>query len=223
MRVFFVSLILLILGISNIVFSQTLQLKSPNEAGLIWYAGKSSNITWTTTGTIPFVKLELSTDLGLSWTSIASGVNNTGTYSWSIPEDVSENCLIKISDFNNPAIGDTSDNAFTIKKPYIALSQPNGGDYLNGCTTTPIVFTHGGLNNYARIYYSVDGGEKWTLIAEPYIGSGSGSSYNWSVPTVASDRVLIRVEDYYAPAVSDVSDAFFSIGTQLASHPDRLF
>ncbi len=62
----------------------TLSVTSPN-GGESWTAGSVHNITWTTTGTVANVKIEVSTDGGSNYTTIVASTANTGSYSWTVP------------------------------------------------------------------------------------------------------------------------------------------
>jgi outer membrane protein assembly factor BamB len=88
---------------------------SPN-GGEIWAAGTSQNITWTTSYTLPNVRIEYSTDNGVKWNTISAEVYYYGgSYTWTVPQINSTSCLIRISDLGEAAINDVSDNVFTIK------------------------------------------------------------------------------------------------------------
>jgi len=91
----------------------TIIVTSPN-GGESWTAGSTHDITWTTTGSIANIKLELSTNGGADWTAITDSTSNTGAYSWPVPASASASCLIRASDASNAGISDTSDAVFAI-------------------------------------------------------------------------------------------------------------
>ena len=100
---------------SDSVFSilqKSLAISSPN-GGEDWQMGSMHNITWTSYN-IDNVKLELTLDNGMRWSTIEDSVPSTGTYNWLIPNTPSLQSLIKISDLNNSSINDQSDFKFTI-------------------------------------------------------------------------------------------------------------
>jgi len=113
---------------------------SPNT-NVTWYTGATTNnITWT----YPFypannVKIEYSTDNGSIWSTIFASTLNDGNQLWSpIPNTPSPNCLVRISDVNNPLISDVSNVNFQIVNPTLTLTSLNGGNNLIGCNTVPI-------------------------------------------------------------------------------------
>ena len=99
-----------------------LRVLSPN-GGENWVAETTENIQWEACcdANIAEVKIEYSDSNGQSWNLIDSNTTNDGQYEWLAPEVTSNQCLIRISDTNDPNIHDTSDDVFTIFECQIAL------------------------------------------------------------------------------------------------------
>jgi hypothetical protein len=86
---------------------------APN-GGQSWSVGSSHNITWTSQ-CLDNVKIEYSTDNGSNWTvEIASTPAGPGTYSWNIPNEPSDECLVRVSDADDGSPSDVSDAVFSI-------------------------------------------------------------------------------------------------------------
>ncbi|MFO7792577.1 MAG: C1 family peptidase [Candidatus Saliniplasma sp.] len=90
----------------------------PN-GGETFTSGTDETITWSTTAgenPIDYVDLYYSTDSGSSWTSIATGLSNSGSYTWTVPNEDGENCLIRarVIDTAGTSGEDTSDGTFSI-------------------------------------------------------------------------------------------------------------
>jgi hypothetical protein len=89
---------------------------SPN-GGEEWKAEDIHNITWTAWNpysTSGNVKIEYSINNGLLWNEIVTVPNtDIGSYSWTVPNTVSDSCLIMISD-EDGAPTDISDSVFKI-------------------------------------------------------------------------------------------------------------
>jgi hypothetical protein len=103
----------------------TLTLINPN-GGESWLMGSNHQISWQTTGTIDYVKIEFSSNNGGHWTVIAPSTPNTGAYNWRVPPVNSNQCRIRINGISNSNITDMSDNVFTIESgisPTIELSR----------------------------------------------------------------------------------------------------
>jgi hypothetical protein len=78
--------------------------------------GSTYEITWEVWGDINQVKIEYSIDSGAGWIEVdPPNSGNTGSYEWLVPEVDSNQCLVRVSDPNDPLVGDTSDQVFTIK------------------------------------------------------------------------------------------------------------
>jgi uncharacterized protein (TIGR02145 family) len=91
----------------------SIQISSPN-GGENLQAGTTHNIRWTNSG-VTNVKIEYTTDNGTSWsTVIANTLASKGNHNWTIPNTLSTNCTVKISDAYNLTRNDVSDNLFQI-------------------------------------------------------------------------------------------------------------
>ena len=159
------------------------------------------------------VQIEYSTDNGSSWTFISTITENDGYYVWTVPDDISSQCIIRVTDLTNTSTyGDSSGN-FSIAYPYIDILYPNGGETEVECEYFVINWAYGGVhpNNRFSLYYSTDGGTNWTTIAtNVYQSNSANSQYGWSNPPV-SGSVLIKVADYYNAALSGQSDAPYTM------------
>jgi hypothetical protein len=93
---------------------------SPN-GGEIWYFCGTQNITWTATDAsgVDSVSIYYSFNGGAEYTLIASSEANDGTYAWTVPDEFTEEALVKIvaydPDMNTGE--DVSDAVFDITAP----------------------------------------------------------------------------------------------------------
>ncbi|MDZ7343633.1 MAG: DNRLRE domain-containing protein, partial [candidate division KSB1 bacterium] len=120
----------------------TLQLTSPNGSES-WIVGSAQNITWTSTGILADVKLEFSTNNGTSWTTIIASTPNDGAHSWTIPDAISSQCLVRISNAATGTPSDVSDGNFAIVSPLpvVASFTPAYGPIGTEVTITGSGFT----------------------------------------------------------------------------------
>ena len=96
------------IGLSGIIVT------SPN-GGENWAMGTFHDITWwITSGTIAKVRIEISTDKGSIWSDVIASATNIGSYHWTIPNILSRQCLIRISDAVNASVSDVSNSVFSI-------------------------------------------------------------------------------------------------------------
>lgn len=90
---------------------------APN-GGEEWPVGTIQEITWMT-GSAPVgdVKIEYSTDNGLTWNEVVGLTENDGVFEWEIPDTVSTQCLVKVSEADDGNPADISDAPFSIVPP----------------------------------------------------------------------------------------------------------
>jgi len=188
--------------------SGSITVSSPN-GGETWDVGSSHAITWTTAGTVGNVKIEYSTNNGSSWTIITSPTANDGSYTWTVPNTVSSQCKVKISEAATGIPLDASDNTFSIiSGPTITVTSPNGGESWGIGSSHSIKWTTTGIVRNVKIEYTINNSASWTMIT-PY--SPNTGSYTWTVPNTASSQCKIKVSEYHHGIPSDNSDAVFSI------------
>lgn len=181
----------------------------PN-GGENWLTGSEQFIRWGTKGSIENIAIEYSTDNGSTWQSVSPAAEgNLGLYTWTVPHEVSDQCLVRVSDADHPEIYDMSDSAFQIVSSLPHLVSPNGGENLLSGSTVPIEWETTGVINDMRIEYSLDDGASWQEVSPP--NTGNTGSYDWIVPYEMSKECLVRVSDQAHPVVNDVSDAVFEI------------
>lgn len=181
--------------------------------------GSDYDIRWSTTGVIQNIAIEYSSDNGSSWQPVSpANTGNTGHYSWTIPYQVSDQCLIRISNADHPEVYDVSELPFQIVSSLPALLSPNGGEQLLSGTTIPIQWNTTGSISDILIEYSVDNGNSWITVTPP--NTGNTGTYDWAVPYTMSKECLIRVSDASHPVVNDISDAVFEISPLYLKTPN---
>ncbi|MBI4930066.1 MAG: hypothetical protein HY841_04825, partial [Bacteroidetes bacterium] len=181
---------------------------APNGGNTL-YIAQNFNITWTSaylSGS--FVKIEYSSDNGSTWTTVINSTNNSGSYLWTnIPNAPSSVCLVKISDAGFPATYDVSNAVFTIAIGTITVTSPNGAENWTGCSVRSITWSQTGTSGFFNVEYSTNNGVSWSSLATNY----SGSSFSWTVPNISTTQALVRVTDYNNNAITDNSNAVFTI------------
>jgi len=195
-------------NVAKFVLSGSFTLASPNGSES-WTASSSRAITWTSSG-VTNVKLEYTTDNGTSWTTIiASTPASANSYSWTVPNVSSTNCLVKITDTANATVTDQSNAVFTIVQPgTVAVTSPNGGESWTASSSHNITWTYSGVTN-VTLLYSTNNGGGWTQITAST--AASSGSYSWTVPNVSSATCLVKITDTANATVTDQSNAVFTI------------
>lgn len=87
-------------------------IESPN-GGEELIAGSQEVITWSS-GIVDDIAIEYSSNNGATWQTINPNTPNDGWEEWTVPQVMSDQCLIRISDATAPEVYDTSDDVFTI-------------------------------------------------------------------------------------------------------------
>ena len=190
---------------------------SPN-GGEAWDVDSTQTISWTTQGTIDNVTLEYSIDNGVNWYVISEGISNTGRYAWRVPETVSSQCLVRVSDSKDLGAYDTSDDVFKIHS-VLTLTSPGGGEVWVVGLTEDITWQIVGVVSHVRLEYSTDGGKTFPyLIIDEALASRL--TYPWKIPDTLSKRAMVKISDSNDSRVFDVSRGFFSIkGTFNITNP----
>jgi len=100
----------------DVVLHPTLRIDEP-RSGFIWESGIYHDITWTSTGIISTVNIELYKN-GEFVQTIITGTENDGIYTWTIPEGLedSRQYQIKVVDASNDTVYDIS-GEFQIHPP----------------------------------------------------------------------------------------------------------
>lgn len=179
-------------------------LLAPN-GGEEWLVGTEHKISWESTNVTDDVELSYSTDNGSNWTLIETVAADLDSLSWTIPDAVSAECLVKVSSGDTDDVSDANFSISSALDPVIILEQPNGGEQWVAGSDQNIRWTTNLLTEDIEVSYSIDNGGNWTVIETVGVES---SSLKWTVPETLSEQCLVMLE---SGAYSDVSAATFSI------------
>ncbi|MBF0432989.1 MAG: hypothetical protein HQK83_17025 [Fibrobacteria bacterium] len=116
--------------------SPSLTVTSPN-GGEELKAGEQDTLKWSSTGGIDSVFLQYHS--GEEWHTISGPVPDTGSYEWTVPDDVSNNIILRISTIDS-SVSDTSDGAFSISAP-LRLALPSGKGFIFSVAGQGIVYS----------------------------------------------------------------------------------
>jgi hypothetical protein len=184
------------------VSAPTIKITSP-KAGDKWCAGSASTITWTKTGTMSnFVNIRLWQG-GAKLLDIADHVQNSGTYTWTIPAAhpsfPANSYQVKVVTVDNqvsdmsPMFGIKYCASITVLKPDATSCWDEGKDYLIQWTKT------GAMDDHVKIQMLMHGAWLYDLaVNAPNTGSYSnhvsGSpywpDYNFSIRIQTMDGAV---------------------------------
>lgn len=202
-----------VFAISQFVFTiapvpPSVSLLSPN-GGENWEIGYPKNITWTSTN-VSAVDLDYSVDGGVNWLPVDAGIPAAqGSYSWTIPNNASTTCKVRIKDANSSA-QDVSNSNFTIFTPipFLGLFSPIGFEEW-AINSSHLI---GWVQQYVdtiNIEYSLNGGTTWNTVAN-HVPTSVGT-YLWNLPPTTSNTCFVRIYDSADPSIADTNDIAFSI------------
>jgi photosystem II stability/assembly factor-like uncharacterized protein len=92
----------------------------------------------------------------------------------------------------------------------VQLISPNGGEVWRPGSSRPIQWTSAGIDS-VKLEYSTDNGSSWIVIVTS--APEAMGSYLWTVPSTLSTTCRVRISDCFNGAVTDMSNAMFSIST----------
>ncbi|MEK7449589.1 MAG: hypothetical protein AAB019_08910, partial [Planctomycetota bacterium] len=205
-----------------------LQITYPNAG--TFYVDDAININWDVTGTnLTAAKLYYRIGAG-SWQWIKDVTAWDKTTSWTIPNDISNNVTLKITNANDENTVFDESGSFEIKGK-LEVKKPLLNDQLQyGGATVPVEWkSTGGGGTFAqvRLSFSSTGlGGPWRLMDDSGAGytvvaniSGT-NTYTWTVPDRVSSNCYIRVTSNDWQNLSDDGDAFKIRGNLTLQYPD---
>lgn len=154
--------------------------------------------------------VEFSSNGGESWTALITNTKYQ-SFSWNIPEIVSESCIIKIYDYTNNKIV-TQSPTFAIGKPTLKIVRPDKDAVVCNLLDCIISWDSDFINSIF-LYYSLNNGDTWKKV---YISSLDANMhrYTWKVPNIASDTVKLKaVMMSNTSSILDITEYSFVIDT----------
>jgi hypothetical protein len=191
------------------ILQPAITVTSPN-GGESWQIGSTQTITWTSSNLTGTVKIDLSTDGGVSYpTVIAAGTANDGSEPWTVAGPVTAQARVRVSSVVLPTVLDASNANLSIVQPSITLTSPNGGENWVIGSTQSMTWTSANLTGNVKLELSTDGGATYpTVIASSTANDGIES---WVVSGQAGSTARTRVTSVSLPSVQDASDANFTL------------
>jgi hypothetical protein len=200
-------------GVFSIVMAgtETLTLLAPN-GGETFGIGILHYITWKSSGRIDNVQIEYSFDNGNNWTIVAASTANDGSYTWSVPDTPSFQCLVRISDASDSDPSDVSNAVFTIvtPQPSITITSPQGGEYWQVGSTHDITWTTFKAVGNVKIEYSTNNKSSWNTIVSSTTNDGS---HSWTIPNTPSSSCFIKISEAADGFPYNINYSAFSIVT----------
>lgn len=194
-----------------------------------WLVDTPYTIRWSSSGKVSSnLRIEYSRDNGQTWTVIASGQANDGSYEgWRTPPAPGSQMLVRIRDMSDATVQDASDAPFELVDVF-QVTVPNGGETWYLTETNRVQWIAPGSaaarGGQVDIRYAADGSTFDYTIAK-FVANAEGStnnSYAWAVtpgqtpmplPTVGG-RIRVHSADNLDAQFNgqDDSDGTFTLG-----------
>lgn len=182
----------------------SIELTAPIASGK-WNNAIAYDITWNS-AFIADVKIEFSSDNAQSWEVITDSHSAHYRFlEWELPNIISDECFIRISDVANPDVMSMNEEAFTICN--LDLEAPNGFELFMNEIPVTVSWTSDLVGNL-NIYYMPEENGDWVTIAENI--PSTDESYTW-LPDEATDWCIIGLEESGNPEVYDMSEFRFFV------------
>lgn len=151
----------------NIVESNPqLSMVFPANAGSKVEVGRTINIDWES-DFVKDVKIEFSSDNGTSWETLTDSIpSDNESFRWTVPNTLSTNCFIKITDINNPAVTIQNTTAFEIRNMPVTVSRYSFFDNVTAPANNPenIVMPSKTFNFKIKVLNNSDAGLNSMLV-----------------------------------------------------------
>ncbi len=186
------------------VLKNIVTISSPAKAKT-YNVGDALEINWTNTGRFSKASILFSSDGGANWESVATSIDNSGSYTWSVPAKISNSAVIQVVDATIPdeVYGE---NHFTIEGPQIFITAPEDLGVIYSGLSDTITWRDTGAVGDIKIEYSLDDGQTWSTVTSTTLNDGE---YIWSAPEVDS-KAKIRISDATNSSVKSVNQFWFS-------------
>jgi hypothetical protein len=181
-------------------------------ASTLWRPGTTVSITWTATGSISQIDIEILKGSDVKY--FIEQTSNDGSYLWNIPEeiDIGTGWWIRISDSFDSSIYDES-STFQITRNSITVTNPTSSDSYELGAEIDIKWLTTGTIDYVDIKIYKEN----TLFSTIAIRTDNDGSYSWTIPSNCEPGTnwKIRITDADDESVYDWSDWFEIINISL--------
>ena len=199
-------------GFTNNAFEcPKLVVSNPSNSNISYKVGSIQTLSFQASNTtVNNVKVELSTDNGQTWSVLNANLAmsfNFASMNWTVPNQPSSKCLIKVSDVANPSLFGVNNSVFDITlPPSLTIQSPNGGEILTAGMQQTITWDYTGTLDdiYVMLMY---GGNLIALNNLP----ANAKTLSFIVPGKLSNKCKIFILESTSFAILDSSNADFTI------------
>jgi hypothetical protein len=181
---------------------------SPN-GGEKWETNTVQNILINSLG-VDVIYIDYSLNNGTNWIPYVNAVRAAAdTFSWRVPFTPTVQAKVRIKNSDSTLVA-VSENPFSIVKSSIILNSPKGGDLLEPGVVEDITWTATPGVDSVRVEYSPDNGTTWQFLTN----RKATDLYHWSVPSIETNKGIIKVSWISHSEVYATNSGTFSIRVQ---------
>lgn len=173
-----------------------IEVLTPNGGDTL-FVGSPPLITWKASESITFVSIDLSFDMGETWTPLGNSESpRTSSEPFDAPyletSDTTTQALVRISNYFDSTTYDISDSAFTVLLPQLTVESPSEAEIVTVGSPYVITWTALGFDPPFKVFFSPDSGKSFDLL-----GATSADTFLW-VPDEGqiTDKARISVTTY---------------------------
>ena len=190
----------------EIYISDSITVTSPDSSSS-WETGTTHLLTWTSTGSISDVKIELFKD-DVFELEIISSTPNDGDFSWTIPSglDSSTQYQVKITDVSNSLVNNYGDYFEIYVSDSITVTSPDSSSSWENGTTHSLTWTSTGSITYVKIELFKDDVFELEIISS----TPNDGDFSWTIPSGLdnSTQYQIKITDVSNSVVNNFGDYF---------------
>ncbi len=149
------------------------------------------DIEWTATDSrdVEAVEIFFSSDNGSSWNSVVELTSNSGTYKWTVPSDLSDECKIKVEATDgNGNVGSDESDAFSIVATGIIHTSNASSKWITFKNTRDANMVFIPFNGSYQVHVTNVHGKR----VASFSTSGNGS-YWYSIPKISSGMHVLSI------------------------------
>ena len=165
------------------IFTPQILVTSPN-GGEILKIGQNYRINWNYNNASD-IKLEYSIDNGIHWENIITSTLNKGFYTWTIPNNPSTKCLVRITDVFT-GLSDVSNSTFTISENSSTVDNK-----LSVAPSKQSVAALAGFTTFevaSNVSWNVSDNTSWLSVSPSSGSNGATLTASYSANTSSSSR-----------------------------------
>lgn len=194
--------------------NKELKLEYP-KTGDLFQKGSNIEIQWSAEN-ISNLIIEYSSDAGYHWHTLADDMDaNLASYSYTLPDSISDDYRIRISDKANLNVYRKSSGINVYDQKAFAFEYPKANTNFKKGTKQPVYWQSSGIKT-CRLEYSINN-SAWTIFCDSVSAKDGFRLAN--IPDIEADEIKLRAVELENPESVYESETFHLIAHQLWGGP----